>query len=78
MLKLVTKTEKEIKVDHIASGKIVKAYRMKHKLTTDQVAVQLSISQAYYSDLENGRRNWTEQRFAEAVAAIEQLSKKGN
>lgn len=75
-MKAKFKTQLVRQVDHSATGAALRDRRIYKRLSLRSLATELGISAAYLSDLELGRRNWTEERFAEAVSAIEQLAAK--
>jgi predicted transcriptional regulator len=62
---------KEMKVDHVATGKRVRAYREHCKVGQACVAAQLG--QAYetvISDMERGKRIWTQDKLNRVLDAI--------
>lgn len=62
-------------IDDAATGQKLRMMREAAKLTLREVANEVGISQSYLSDLEVGRRNWSEARAAEVAAAITALAK---
>lgn len=65
---LVTKPIEEI--DHSATGYRIWRDRQRRRLAQSEVAARMGISASYFSDLENGKRNWTPElvrRYQEAV-----------
>lgn len=64
----ITRTIKE--VDQVATGLKARKARKKAHKSLRQVACNLGFSVSFLSDLERGRRNWTEQllkRFERAL-----------
>lgn len=47
-------------IDHHSTGYLFRAARQKAKLSLREVARRLKLSAPFLSDLELGRRNWTE------------------
>ena len=67
-MKLITKTVQVS--DNIATGSAMRQRRMKKGHTLRAVANAIGVSAAFLSDLELGRRNWTEdlvRRIEEAL-----------
>lgn len=56
-----------INVNHIASGEAVRERREAKNKSLRWLAAQLKISPMFLSDLERGRRNWTQERFKQAM-----------
>lgn len=67
-MNLATKTITVL--DHAATGARARKMRDRNKKSLREVAKKMRISAAFLSDLERGRRNWTEgtfNRFKEAL-----------
>ena len=65
--------KKEFVVDHVATGAMVKAYRVSLGITQDQLAAALG--QDYptiVSDLENGKRIWSQAKLVRVMDAFKQ------
>lgn len=62
-------------VDHAATGANNRKRRLKANLSLREVAQELGISAPYLSDLERGRRNWTEHFDDHYAAALNRLIK---
>lgn len=57
-------------IDHIKTGLRLRKLREKSGVSIREVARRLGIDNKYLSDMELGRRNWTEEkveRFLEAI-----------
>ncbi len=66
---MITKTVTAI--DHVATGESARRRRKQSKASLRSVATKMGVSAAYLSDLELGRRNWTdavEARFNASIA----------
>lgn len=70
----VTKEEKTVSVDHVATGQKMRQLRVAARLSLRSVASQMAHSAAYVSDLELGKRAWTEDRCQWFLAAVKYLS----
>lgn len=57
-------------IDHAAAGAEMRSKREKAKLSLRSIATKLGVSPAYLSDLELGRRAWTEERAQAFLAAL--------
>lgn len=57
-------------IDHAKAGDRIRVLRESKNLPVRWLAEQLNISSAFMSDLERGRRNWTQERFESAVKFI--------
>ena len=63
-------------IDHEATGKAVREYREKVKVTQLCVAQKLGKNyQTQVSFLEAGKRNWTHDRLMAVIAAIDSCAK---
>jgi predicted transcriptional regulator len=60
--------------DHKAIGKNVRKERERRKISQAKLAKKVDISGAYLSELERGRRNWTEELFNAVKKAMEQMN----
>jgi transcriptional regulator with XRE-family HTH domain len=49
-------------LDHVALGAHQRAMREKAGKSLRAIAAKMKVSAPYLSDLENGRRNWTEEK----------------
>jgi cytoskeletal protein RodZ len=72
-MRLETKTIKVI--DHARTGAGMKAARARRGITAKAIAYALKINQPYLSDLEAGRRNWSDARAKEYARAVIELSR---
>ena len=69
-MKLIAKKKTIFEIDHRATGKVARDERKKNKVSLRSVAKMMSVSAAYLSDLELGRRAWSNTlviRFQEAI-----------
>jgi transcriptional regulator with XRE-family HTH domain len=67
-MKVQTKTK--MVIDNIATGKMARIARENKNHSLRAIAKRLGFSASYLSDLELGRRNWTEEvarKFTEAI-----------
>ena len=74
-LGIVTRLVPEI--DHECTGRLFRAGRKKAKLSLREMARRLGLSAAFVSDLERGRRNWTEElsvRFTDILCGEEKVN----
>jgi len=62
--------KEEVVIDHKATGEAMRKHRTDADLSIRQVAKVYGVSAPYISDLENGNRNWTEERAAQYMEAI--------
>jgi transcriptional regulator with XRE-family HTH domain len=60
-------------IDHVATGALVRKARAGKRISLRDMAIALNVSAPYLSDLERGRRNWTVERYAQAVKLIKRL-----
>lgn len=67
-MKVLYKTVQEI--DHAATGAKARELREAKKKSLRKTAIALGVSAAYLSDLELGRRGWTQERADEFQNAI--------
>jgi transcriptional regulator with XRE-family HTH domain len=63
-------------IDHRKAGLSVRKRRVSLGISVLDLADALGLKKSYMSDLERGRRNWTDKRFKEAHRAIHKLSRK--
>ena len=70
---LVTKRTEEI--DHVETGKRMRASRVKKHVSLRTLADRIGVSAPYLSDLELGRRAWSEERAQQFIAALNAPSK---
>jgi ribosome-binding protein aMBF1 (putative translation factor) len=54
------------KIDSARAATIVRKARIKRGISLRNLAGRMGITPGYLSDLELGRRNWTERRFQQA------------
>jgi transcriptional regulator with XRE-family HTH domain len=60
-------------LDHAAIGALIRRARTSKRIGLKDLAKALAVSAPYLSDLERGRRNWTVERYAQAVKLIKKL-----
>lgn len=63
-------------IDHEATGQRFRAAREAAKISLREMARRLGMSAPYVSDLELGRRNWTQDKADRFAAIIEQNAKR--
>ncbi len=61
-------------IDNAATGEAIRARREAAKLSLRKVAEYMGWSAAYQSDLELGRRSWTDKKCLEVECAIIRLT----
>ena len=61
-------------IDNVATGEAIRQRREAAKLSLRKVAEYMGWSAAYQSDLELGRRSWTDKKCLEVESAIIRLS----
>jgi len=61
-------------IDHAKCGDKVRVQRERLSIPLKDFALLLGISAPFLSDLERGKRNWTEARFLQVVAEINRLT----
>ena len=54
-------------INHLEAGKRIRALREKAGMSVRRLANEMGFSAPFMSDLERGRRNWTEAHFNKAV-----------
>lgn len=59
-------TVQQTQIDHIKTGASVRQLRKRKKVSLRNLAIQMGVSAPFLSDLELGRRSWTEERFNQA------------
>lgn len=64
---LVTKPVVVQEVDHVETGRAFREWRVSHKCSIRELARRSGFSAPYISDLERGKRRWT-QRHMELLA----------
>jgi len=69
----IASTKQVQQPNHKRIGKSIRNARLSAKLTQTDVAKAISVTTAYISDLELGKRYWTEDLFNKVARAIEQL-----
>lgn len=70
-------TTRVSKIDHAKAGNLIRQLRKKHKVSLRSLATKMGKSAPYISDLELGRRNWTEDYFRLAEKSIRAIAKEG-
>lgn len=63
-------------LDHSAIGKNVRKTRMGQRISLRSLAIAMGISAPHLSDLERGRRNWTQERYDQAINQIEAAARR--
>lgn len=61
-------------IDHCATGAMVRHQRKARSISGKRVADIMGIPRSLLSDLEAGRRNWTQDRLDSYAAAIRRLT----
>lgn len=61
MIKLVQRKVSVMEIDSKATGKLARDARIKQGISLRKMAGRMGFSSAFLSDLELGRRNWTEE-----------------
>jgi transcriptional regulator with XRE-family HTH domain len=74
-MKLPTETICKDVVNSTEAGRLIRTLRIKQKVSLRAVAKSISVSAAYLSDLELGKRGWNLDRFESVISAIRKLSK---
>ena len=60
-LALVTRLSRpSVEIDNVATGAIAKRLREKSRLSLRELGRKMDLSAPYLCDLENGKRNWSE------------------
>lgn len=65
------------KIDHVKAGVLIRQLRKVKNVSLRSLATKMGKSAAYISDLELGRRNWTEDYFVLAEKSIRAIAKEG-
>lgn len=68
-------TKKETVIDHVATGAAMRKRRKALSISSKHVADKLGFHKSYLSDLEAGRRNWSEELVTRYLYALKQLNK---
>lgn len=68
-------TTKQVVIDHAATGRAVAQFRDDTGIAQKALALEMNIMQSYLSDLEHGRRDWSESIFRNAKEALGRLLK---
>jgi transcriptional regulator with XRE-family HTH domain len=63
------------KIDQAKAGQMIRELRKKSGVSLRDMALKMNLSAPFVSDMELGRRNWSEEKFASAQKAIAALSK---
>ena len=63
-------TEQVSKINHAEAGLKIRTARERAGMSVRRLAADMKISPMFLSDMERGRRNWTEERFWQAEKAI--------
>jgi transcriptional regulator with XRE-family HTH domain len=58
------------KINHTEAGRIVRSLRSKSGMSLRTMARRMRLSAPFVSDLERGRRNWTENNFKLALRIL--------
>ncbi len=66
-LGLITRLERV--VDHEATGKLMRKFRIEKGESLRSVAKRMGVSAPFLSDLELGRRHWTEEKVEQFYIA---------
>lgn len=69
----VLKIKRIIAVDHEATGIYYAMLRMQRKIKQKDIASSMGIKQQYVSDLEHGRKPWTQKtadKYAKALLSL--------
>lgn len=61
--------------DHRAIGNLLRKEREAIKISSRQLADAMEIGYAFLSDLERGRRNWTEEKITRFREALKKITK---
>jgi ribosome-binding protein aMBF1 (putative translation factor) len=72
-MKLKTQSVTESKINHLATGEMFRREREKQGASLRAVAKAADLSAAFLSDLERGRRAWTEDNFDKLTKALNSL-----
>jgi len=72
LLGLVTRVKRV--TDNVATGMLAREIRERHQVSLRAVARELNLSAPYVSDLELGRRGWTEERCEQYRTALQALT----
>ena len=57
-------------VDHVQTGQNMSAFRRVAGISLREIARRMKLSAPYISDLEHGRRNWTQDKLESYRAAL--------
>jgi transcriptional regulator with XRE-family HTH domain len=57
-------------IDHVRAGQAIRSLRVKKSIAQKDLAEAIGIAASQLSDMEQGRRDWTEERFNAAVKFI--------
>jgi len=64
-------TARTWEIDHVKAGASIRALRTGKGMSLRTLSLKMGYrNPAFLSDLERGRRNWTEERFAKAVKLL--------
>jgi transcriptional regulator with XRE-family HTH domain len=58
-------------IDHVKAGQAIRSLRVKNSIAQKDLAEAVGIAASQLSDMEQGRRDWTEERFNRAVEFLE-------
>jgi transcriptional regulator with XRE-family HTH domain len=64
-------------INHAEAGKRIRAARIAGNISLRSLAGKMHISAPFLSDLERGRRNWSDYKFWQAESLIKEMSKLG-
>lgn len=57
-------------IDHVGTGENMRAFRRTAKVSLREIARRMKVSAVFLSDLERGRRNWTQDKFEDYQKAL--------
>jgi transcriptional regulator with XRE-family HTH domain len=69
-------TRLKCEIDDVKAGRKVRHHRLASEISVKKLAYKMGISTSFLSDLELGKRGWTDKRFREAHNAISKLANK--
>lgn len=69
---------KTSEIDHVEAGKKIRDARWNAGVSLRSLASKMHISAPFLSDLERGRRNWSDDKFRQAEKLITEMSKRSN
>ncbi len=69
-MKLPTKSVQTTEINHQLAGDRVRQVRKKAGISLRKLATEMGVSAPFLSDLERGRRNWSEKNYAQALKIL--------